>query len=73
MFLVTSDLKRIQPNVLVEKNFVEIYLNSWAFAALYPVLQHIHYSSSADSTVRHTSEINYSTRNLASSCRSCGA
>ena len=29
MFLVTSDLKRIQPNVLVEKIFVEIYLDSW--------------------------------------------
>jgi hypothetical protein len=73
MFLVTSDLKRIQPNVLVEKNFCRNLPGFVAFAALYPVLQHIHYSSSADSAVRHTSEINYSTRNLASSCRSCGA
>lgn len=29
MFLFTSDLKRIQPNVLVENFFVEIYLDSW--------------------------------------------
>ena len=29
MFLFTSDLKRIQPNVLVENYFVEIYLDSW--------------------------------------------
>ena len=29
MFLFTSDLKRIQPNVLVENFFIEIYLDSW--------------------------------------------
>ena len=73
MFLVIFDLIRIQPNVLVEKNFCKKLPGFMAFAALYPVLQLIHYSSSADSAVRHTSEINYSTRNLASSCRSCGA
>jgi hypothetical protein len=73
MFLVTSDLKRIQPNVLVEKILCKKLPEFMVFAALYPVLQHIHYSSSAGSAVRHTSEISYSTRNLASSCRSCGA
>ena len=73
MFIVTPDLIRIQPNVLVEKMLCKNLPEFMDFAALYPVLQHIHYSSSAGSAVRHTSEISYSTRNLASSCLSCGA
>jgi len=73
MFLVIPDLIRIQPNVSVEKMLCRNFPGFMAFPALCPVLQHIHYSSSAGSAVRHTSGINYSTRNLASSCRSCGA